>query len=97
MGQILILIFFKLTEGYSGSDIQLVCKEAAMKSVRQVFDRLESFSTKSPSDSEAGFTKDIEIQPVRTKEVKDAIASTKPSATVLANRYLEWQRDHESV
>ena len=88
MGQ--ILIFFKLTEGYSGSDIKLVCKEAAMKSVRQVFDRLESFSTKSPSDSEASFTKNIEIQPrVRTKEVKDAIASTKPSATVLANRYLD--------
>ena len=68
-----------------------------MKSVRQVFDRLESFSTKSPSDSEVNFTKDIEIQPVRTEEVKDAIASTKPSATVLANRYLEWQRDYESV
>ena len=66
-----------------------------MKSVRQVFDRLEALSTKSP-DSES-FTKDIKIQPVRTEEVKDAIASTKPSATVLANRYLEWQRNYESV
>jgi hypothetical protein len=66
-----------------------------MKSVRQVFDRLESLSIKSP-DSE-GFTKDIKIQPVRTEKVKEAIASTKPSATVLAKRYLEWQRDYESV
>ena len=70
-----------------------------MKSVRQVFDRLETLATVS-SDSTKGFTnncKDIEIQPVRTEEVKGAIASTKPSATVLAKRYLEWQRDYESV
>eukprot|EP00056_Hartaetosiga_gracilis_P022905 m.33840 g.33840 ORF g.33840 m.33840 type:complete len:601 (+) comp9884_c0_seq3:80-1882(+) len=31
----------KSTSGYSGSDILLVCKEAAMKPVRQVFDVLE--------------------------------------------------------
>ena len=86
---------FKLTDGYSGSDIQLVCKEAAMKSVRQVFDKLESLTTKS-QDSE-GLIEDIKIQPVRTEEVKEAIASTRPSATVIANRYLEWQRDYESV
>ena len=30
------------TEGYSGSDIRLVCKEAAMKPVRQIFDILEN-------------------------------------------------------
>ena len=69
-----------------------------MKSVRQVFDRLETLTTVSPDSK--GFTnnyKDIEIQPVRTEEVKEAIASTKPSATVLAKRYLEWQRDYESV
>lgn len=29
-------------EGYSGSDIRLVCKEAAMRLVRTVFDSLES-------------------------------------------------------
>lgn len=29
-------------EGYSGSDIRLVCKEAAMRPVRKIFDALES-------------------------------------------------------
>ena len=33
----------QLTDGYSGSDIQLVCKEAAMKTVRKVFAILENF------------------------------------------------------
>ena len=36
--------FLQLTEGYSGSDIQLVCKEAAMISLRKVFDSLESMN-----------------------------------------------------
>ncbi len=34
----------KLTDGYSGSDIKLVCKEAAMKSVRKVFAILENLN-----------------------------------------------------
>lgn len=29
-------------DGYSGSDIRLVCKEAAMRPVRKIFDALES-------------------------------------------------------
>ena len=33
------------TEGYSGSDIRLLCKEAAMRKVRKIFDLLESHQT----------------------------------------------------
>lgn len=29
-------------DGYSGSDVRLVCKEAAMRPVRKIFDALES-------------------------------------------------------
>lgn len=64
-----------------------------MQSVRLVFDRLESLST-DPADYLA---QQIKIRPVRTEEVKKAISCTKPSAKVLADRYLEWQRDYESV
>ena len=39
--QTVIFSFSQLTEGYSGSDIRLVCKEAAMRPVRKIFDILE--------------------------------------------------------
>ena len=36
------LSYFQRTDGYSGSDIRLLCKEAAMRKVRKIFDLLES-------------------------------------------------------
>lgn len=36
------LYLFQGTQGYSGSDIRLVCKEAAMRPVRKIFNALES-------------------------------------------------------
>lgn len=39
------------TEGYAGSDIRLVCKEAAMRSVRKIFDALESRDEGLPASS----------------------------------------------
>lgn len=81
----------ELTDGYSGSDIQLVCKEAAMRPVRQVFDKLEALT------SDRSGLQDIVVRAVRTSDVEAAIAHTKPSAKQLSNRYIEWQKQYESV
>ena len=81
----------QLTDGYSGSDVKLVCKEAAMRPVRKVFDRLED------RDSTGTALDDIEIEAVTTEDVEIAISNTKPSARQLAGRYTKWQTEYESV
>lgn len=68
-----------------------MCKEAAMQPVRKVFDKLESIT------DEKGGLEDISIEPIRTEDVQTAISRTKPSAKLLAKRYLEWQNEYESV
>ena len=45
MYDLLFLCAVQITEGYSGSDLRLVCKEAAMRPVRKIFDILESTSS----------------------------------------------------
>lgn len=47
----LSLKLFQETEGYSGSDIKLVCREAAMRPVRKIFNVLENYQS-----GMAGFT-----------------------------------------
>ncbi|XP_071390595.1 katanin p60 ATPase-containing subunit A-like 2 [Centroberyx affinis] len=81
----------KETEGYSGSDIRLVCKEAAMRPVRKIFDALESHQ-EGNSDMPA-----IKLETVATGDFLEVIAHTKPSARNLTDRYTAWEREYESV
>eukprot|EP00045_Choanoeca_perplexa_P001891 m.22216 g.22216 ORF g.22216 m.22216 type:complete len:554 (+) comp11218_c0_seq3:100-1761(+) len=77
------------TEGYSGSDIKLVCKEAAMRSVRKIFDKLEGMGDEElPS---------LQLDAVTVEDMAAAIASTKPSAAGSQARYKQWQTEFESV
>lgn len=88
---LVIPILLQITDGYSGSDIKLVCKEAAMRPVRKVFDKLEA------PDEEGLALRSVELDPVQTADVEAAISSTKPSARQLAGRYLAWQKEYEST
>ncbi|XP_065146298.1 katanin p60 ATPase-containing subunit A-like 2 [Paramisgurnus dabryanus] len=79
------------TEGYSGSDIRLVCKEAAMRPVRKIFDALENHIEGQSSMPV------IELETVTTADFLDVISHTKPSARCLTDRYSAWEREYESV
>ncbi|XP_073440869.1 katanin p60 ATPase-containing subunit A-like 2 isoform X2 [Dendrobates tinctorius] len=79
------------TEGYSGSDIKLVCKEAAMRPVRKVFHALENHQ---PGSQDLPF---IHLDTVTTSDFLEVLAHTKPSAKSLAEKYNAWQREYESV
>ncbi|XP_055415096.1 katanin p60 ATPase-containing subunit A-like 2 isoform X3 [Bubalus kerabau] len=79
------------TEGYSGSDIKLVCREAAMRPVRKIFNALENHQ--SGSSNLPG----IQLDTVTTADFLDVLAHTKPSAKSLTQRYAAWQSEFESV
>ncbi|XP_043937812.1 katanin p60 ATPase-containing subunit A-like 2 isoform X2 [Protopterus annectens] len=79
------------TEGYSGSDVKLVCKEAAMRPVRKIFDALESHHSGN-SDLPV-----IKLDTVKTSDFLDVITHTKPSAKSLTEKYVAWQKEYESV
>ncbi|KAM8960999.1 katanin p60 ATPase-containing subunit A-like 2 isoform 2-T2 [Pelodytes ibericus] len=78
------------TEGYSGSDIKLVCKEAAMRPVRKIFDALENHQP----DKDLPV---IHLDTVTTSDFLEVIAHTKPSAKSLTQKYTAWQTEFESV
>ncbi|NXK50105.1 KATL2 protein, partial [Chauna torquata] len=79
------------TDGYSGSDIKLVCKEAAMRPVRKIFDALENHQ---PGNSNLPV---IRLDMITTADFLDVIAHTKPSAKKLSQKYTAWQTEFESV
>nr|XP_020662192.1 katanin p60 ATPase-containing subunit A-like 2 isoform X3 [Pogona vitticeps] len=78
-------------DGYSGSDIKLVCKEAAMRPVRKIFSALENHQPDS------GNLPVIQLDTVTTEDFLDVIKHTKPSAKNLSQKYIDWQREFESV
>lgn len=84
------------TEGYSGSDIRLLSKEAAMRKVRKIFDLLESHQAEG-EHGRATPLPSLEIEPVNTEDVEAALKHTKPSARQLKDKYKDWQREYESV
>ncbi|XP_046841456.1 katanin p60 ATPase-containing subunit A-like 2 [Xenia sp. Carnegie-2017] len=84
--------FAKELEGYSGSDINLLCKEAAMRPLRKVFDILENDDGEKPNTFQQ-----LLLNPVTNEDMQSALSTTKPSARRLHEKYAKWQMEYESV
>lgn len=78
------------TEGFSGSDITLLCKECAMRPLRRVMARLESGEDTRPDD-------EVRLDPVTQDDVMKALETTRPSAHLFADRYPKWAKEFGSV
>ncbi|WVZ69318.1 hypothetical protein U9M48_018120 [Paspalum notatum var. saurae] len=83
-------VLVEKTEGYSGSDIRLVCKEAAMQPLRRLMSVLERNHEEVPEDELP------EVGPVTTEDTELALRNTRPSAHLHAHRYVKFNQDYGS-
>eukprot|EP00162_Nutomonas_longa_P007730 comp17990_c0_seq2/m.31348 comp17990_c0_seq2/g.31348 ORF comp17990_c0_seq2/g.31348 comp17990_c0_seq2/m.31348 type:complete len:596 (+) comp17990_c0_seq2:81-1868(+) len=74
------------TDGYSGSDISILCKEAAMIPLRRLMDKLETLDSDKLKDDM------LKLDPVSNEDVARALASTKPTAKGQTQKYIDWER-----
>ncbi|KAL7211443.1 hypothetical protein ACSBR2_014332 [Camellia fascicularis] len=78
------------TEGFSGSDIRLVCKEAAMQPLRRLMAVLEENNEVVPEDELP------KVGPIGNEDIEMALKNTRPSAHLHAHRYEKFNSDYGS-
>ncbi|KAJ6770095.1 AAA DOMAIN-CONTAINING [Salix purpurea] len=78
------------TVGFSGSDIRLLCKEAAMQPLRRIMTLLEHREEIVPDDELP------KVGPIRSEDIETALKNTRPSAHLHAHRYEKFNSDYGS-
>lgn len=86
--------FATLLDGYSGSDIRLVCKEAMMKGVRRAISILENKNIKSDPAEKNLIDKKIEA--VTNDDFKESLEKTRPASLYKESEYLKWMENFGS-
>ena len=81
------------TEGYSGSDLRLVCKEAAMRPVRRLVTQLEAMESSRGGEAvpDAEVERLMGANRVTHDDMTLAMKGTKPSAKLFADKYRTWE------
>ncbi|XP_047949883.1 katanin p60 ATPase-containing subunit A-like 2 isoform X2 [Salvia hispanica] len=79
------------TDGYSGSDLRLLCKEAAMQPLRRLMASLEETQAEQGPEDEMP-----KVGPITQGDIEVALRNTRPSAHLLAHRYEKFNEDYGS-
>lgn len=100
--------FAAALDGYSGSDLTLLCKEACMRTVRRLMDKLELLESAGVGAGAGGRgartaaaasvvgSDVVRLDPITNEDVLAAIAVTKPSARTTVGKYEAWQGEFGS-
>ncbi|RDX67634.1 Katanin p60 ATPase-containing subunit A-like 2, partial [Mucuna pruriens] len=78
------------TEGFSGSDIRLLCKETAMQPLRRLMSQLEQTQEVLPEEELP------KVGPIRSEDIETALKNTRPSAHLHAHKYDKFNADYGS-
>lgn len=83
----------RATDGYSGADIHIVCREASMKGMRRLL------TNKTPQQiQEMRAAGELETPPVSAADLEEALGSTRPSVSVAdIARFQEWEKEFGSA
>ncbi|GFS94571.1 katanin p60 ATPase-containing subunit A-like 2 [Nephila pilipes] len=80
----------EVSENYSASDIELVCKEVKMTFVRQIIENLENCSDGKSMKS------NINLKSLEMCDVLSALRRIKPASIDFVNKYVDWKEKHGS-
>jgi len=89
------------TEGFSGSDIKLLCKDAAMRALRRIIVQLDNLSSVNEACSSVLLEKRcfqlVQKQIITNSDVQASFLSSKPSIDRhFSEIYTEWTRNFVS-
>jgi katanin p60 ATPase-containing subunit A1 len=86
------------TAGYSGSDLHLLCKEAAMRPVRRLVVQLEDMESKNGGAAVPDDRVDdlLDEHRITDADFKAALQCTNPSAKLFADKYRDWNANFGS-
>ncbi|KAG7573605.1 AAA+ ATPase domain [Arabidopsis suecica] len=83
-------VLVEKSEGYSGSDIRILCKEAAMQPLRRTLAILEDREDVVPEEELP------KIGPILPEDIDRALSNTRPSAHLHAHLYDKFNDDYGS-
>ena len=79
------------TDGFSGADVALVCKEAAMRPLRRLMERIEM----RPGDGEGDAA--VRLDPITVDDLRAALGTTKPTGLVHAALFQDFAERYGQV